>query len=71
MKNAFSAHSNVFLSLFSFKRQLILLAKKEPYWGCNKLGEEVHMKLVQAQLSRPAGAVFQVLLIETVLNDVS
>ena len=45
---------------FSFCRDLHFLAAKNPYWGAGKLGEEVHMKLLQAQLSLPPGAVFQV-----------
>lgn len=43
-----------------FKRDLLFLAARNPYWGSKKLAEEVHMKLLNAQLSRPAGAVFQV-----------
>ena len=30
------------LIVFRFRRELVLHAKKQPYWGCGKLGEEVH-----------------------------
>ena len=46
--------------VFRFKKHLLLLARRNPYMGAAKLSEEVHMGLLNAQLARPAGAVFQV-----------
>ena len=48
------------LTQFRFKRDIMYLAAKNPYWDCKKVGEEVHMKLLNAQLARPEGAVYTV-----------
>ena len=54
---------------YRFKRDVRLLAAKNTYWGAGEIGDAVHLKLVNAQLSRPPGAVFQVPLLLIVLRS--
>ena len=45
------------LTQFRFKRDIMCLVAKNPHWGCKnkKIGEEVYMKLLTAQLVSPRG----------------
>jgi hypothetical protein len=52
--------SQITLLVCRFRRNLLFLSAKEPYWGVKKLVEHVHVNLVESLSNRPPGAVVRV-----------
>ena len=48
--------------LFRWKRHAISLAKRNPFWGAQRISDEVHKTMLDTYASFPPGHVFQVCL---------
>ncbi len=56
----FGSHWSHFLLCYRFKRGIIRLAQRNPFWGAKKLGQVHHEHFMAGLQSRPVGAVFRV-----------